>query len=54
MKRNYLFIVAVCFICTVFCALLSTHVFDERKKSLIPTPKKIERVLPKLPKVPKR
>ena len=30
MKRNYLFIVAVCFICTIFCTLLNTHVFDER------------------------
>ncbi len=50
MKRNFLFIVAVCFVLTVFCAIITTHVFDERKKQPVFAPQKIERVLPKLPK----
>ncbi len=49
MKRNTLYIVAVFLFIGMAIVLASSHVFDERKKQATPV-RKVERVLPKLPK----
>ncbi len=49
MKRNFLFTVAILFMLCMTAILAGTHVFDEREKQPVYTPKKVERALPKLP-----
>ena len=47
MKSNYLLIVAILFISSMFLALAGTHVFDERAYASVFKERKTERILPK-------
>ena len=47
MKSNYLLIVAILFISSMFLVLSSTHVFDERAYASVFKERKTERILPK-------